>query len=244
MFHADRRTDMKLIVAFSNFEKATESCFFASIAHFTNKHFRVALVVTARSVRLTHSLTQSLTQGLVWTNSVLTNATRCIQTAMKLIFLKSNVETRTVFLSPAITCGGVELQFRSSLTLATGRPEWSSSRPGRISLRKGLVKPTEQEASWAQSPVLTIQKTLLPLLENEPQFFGRPVHPLLLPTTLPQLRCMVRLMQFYNFISGVFSKMKVLHRQKYVVVGTLTICIQVVSQSDYVSSVTRLEYLD
>lgn len=85
--------------------------------------------------------------------------------------------------------------------------------------------PTEQEASWAQRPVLAFQKTLLPLLENEPQFLGRPVHPLSTRRTLPQLRRMARLMQFYNFISGVFSKLKIPHRHKYVVGGTLTICI-------------------
>jgi len=81
-------------------------------------------------------------------------------------------------------------------------------------------------------------------LVSEPQFLGRPLHPLSLPTILPQLRNMVRLMKIYNFISVVFDKLKILHRQKYVVVGTLMICIQVVLQSDYVSSVTRLEYLD
>jgi putative ribosome biogenesis GTPase RsgA len=36
LFHADRRTDMKLLVAFSNFEKASENCFFANVAHITN----------------------------------------------------------------------------------------------------------------------------------------------------------------------------------------------------------------
>jgi hypothetical protein len=55
---------------------------------------------------------------------------------------------------------------------------------------------------------------------------------------------MVRLMEMYNFISVVFDTLKILHRQKYVVVGTLMICIQVVSQNNYVSSATRLEYLD
>lgn len=78
--------------------------------------------------------------------------------------------------------------------------------------------PTEQEASWAQKPVLAFQKTLWPLLQNEPQFLGRPVHTLSLQRTLSKLRCMVRLMQFCNFVSGVFSKLKILHRQKYVVV--------------------------
>jgi len=50
--------------------------------------------------------------------------------------------------------------------------------------------PTQQENSWAKRPVLAFQKFLWPLLENEPQFLGRLVHPLSPRRTLTQLRGM------------------------------------------------------
>ena len=55
LLHEDWRTDMKLIVAFSNFDKAHENCFFHHHRTLHKQHVRVALVVTASSVRVTHS---------------------------------------------------------------------------------------------------------------------------------------------------------------------------------------------
>jgi hypothetical protein len=61
MFPADRRTEMKLIVAFRDFANAPENCYFFFRQHrAVHKQFiRVALVATISSVRFTHSLTHS-----------------------------------------------------------------------------------------------------------------------------------------------------------------------------------------